>query len=660
MNPADTLRVHQEAVLEALVDEENPEAGEDIMANLAERLDLNRVSRDELGSIPGISRSAVETVIAWRDSLGHFDSMAIIDTSASIRAEDRMLLRAFTVVSKPGAVRRSPARVTITSRLSRRLERSRGYLGDAEERPYPGSPMRIHHRIRISAGQVRSAVTLDKPSGAAWRWEPADQHFGYDVVRGHVSLRPAGGFQIVAGDFRADFGQGLTIWSGSVFGRGRETVRAVQRPPGGIRGSAGMLDARLLRGLGISSSPIGPLRMYGFASRRRIDAAIDTTEIDGSMMVSARRVASTHRRTALELSRRRTLSEQLVGAAAIARTGLFEVGIVGFRAQYDVPLSGGDRPDTMFDPGGHAVSGMSLFGQIHHRGLTLATEVDLRYGPGHMTTSLVVRRPGDSEFVVHRRRLSRNAHNPFSAGFASQPSSLRNEEGWYLGMRAPVLANGEIRGYVDIVRYPWLRYQVSRPTTGSDFLLEWRQRPRPWWVYYVTLRRRSVESGLTPQGAILQELVRHPRSSIRLHSELSPTTGLRVLSRVEMTSTGVQEGKAWGYAIYQEMQTSSVRGTSAAFRIVHFDVETFDVRIYAYERDVSGAFSSHMHTGRGRRAYFFLAKRLSQNVYVQGRISRTWFDDVDTIGSGHDAISGNRATDVRLQLIIRNQPSSNE
>jgi hypothetical protein len=643
----DTLTQLRESLIAASRDEE-----ESASELLGLSVDLNVATAARLAEIPGISDHAIAVVLDLRKAHGRFQSTAFIDTLSTLSTHDRTLLRAFTTVGSPQN-RRPRTRVASWSRISRRIERSRGFRGEGEERRYKGSPIRYSQRATLQSDNLRAGLTLDQPSGTQWKWDIGDRYYGFDIVRGFVSYRLSPSIETVIGDFRAEYGEGLTLWSGPSFGRSRETVRSMQRPRRGIRGSSSTLDDRILRGVAVTLRPLDFLSVDAFASRRRLDAALDTVGHADTPIVFARPVAVTAHRTELELSRRKLLGERMFGVSTSARMRNTVVGVVGYVATYSTPLAPGDRPDTFFRPGGERIVNGSLFGSTRRGSVSAFGEVTLdARSPSYVAGVSVIRTDG-LEAAIAARHLSSADHRPFSSGFASRSSPMNNESGLYLGTRVPLSVSSELRAFVDLVRYPWLRYQVPRPSVASDFLVEYRYRPRPWWSFDVTWRKRSVDTRIVGPEMLVASMDRHPRHSVRLNSDVEPYSGLRIRVRAELTRASTADRTVRGHLTYQELEFQPTSRISSAVRYTHFDIDAFEARVYAYERDVAGSFSSHMFTGRGRRAYLMTTIRSSPRLAVQLRLARTWIDGTRSIGSGFDLVEGNRATDVRFQLVLR-------
>jgi hypothetical protein len=650
----DTLFMDRYALIEALLDEHELDEGLEFW--LTAGIDVNAASKQDILSIPGVDPRAARQVVAWRDSLGGFRSMDFLDTVTVIDRSDVDLLRAFLIISMDQrSSPRSPTSVTSVTRLTRRIETARGYQGGPDERAYLGRPERVQQRINLSTRRISSGLTFDKPQGSPFLWQPYNSWYGFNRVHGFITAGITPRLTIVAGDFRAEYGQGLAMWSGSSFGKGRDVVRTVERRRSGLRGSASTLNERVFRGLGLSVDLTHGVRADVFASRRMLDAVIDSVVTsDGEMMRYAGITSPSMHRTTRELARRKTLGEDVIGGALLFQTGAFSVGAAGFSGRYALPIQPSDRPDLIFQSADRTIGHSSIFGSAGRGETRFFGEMVPTSGGVPFTLGARIQRGRDVEAVVGFRNLPPTYHNPFSAGFAHRSSPLRNEQGIYVGAMVRATSTVTVRGYIDVIEHPWVRYLDARPASGIDGLLEWQHRPRRWFDYYVLLRRRSIDDRFTPDGGRVSEMVRLPRTSARIHVRVSTTNRVTLQSRVEaIRSMSPESNSSHGYLLFQEVQVRTPHRMNVSARISQFDVGSFGARIYAYEHDVTGAFSSRMFTGQGTRAYMLGSVHVSPRLELQTRVARTWFDGVDSVSSGYDRIDGRRVTDITFQLIGR-------
>lgn len=397
----DSVRVVRDAAA-ALDDLERNAAGAEQLAErlaaLAEQpLDVNRASVAELARVPALSLFAARGIVRVRREEGPFGSLGALGAAPGVTSDALAQARPYLTAGPAEAARRYPAspslgemlrgiEVSALQRVARRLDLGEGYDDPAVRRVtaegdtiqatrYLGGPERIYTRLRAHSGRhLRLALTLDKDPGERFAWAPGQQSFGYDHVGGHVALRDFGRVRAaVAGDFTAEFGQGLTLWGSSVFGKGRNAVQTVARSGGGLDpyGSAG--ESRFFRGLASTVRLTPRLSLSAFASRRRLDASLVEADTSlpglGSQPPASARVTTLSEgglhRTSGELSQKDVLGETLLGGALEYDGSAFRVGAAGYHARFDDPI----RPDTTrlfrrFDFRGQRATAAGAYGKL--------------------------------------------------------------------------------------------------------------------------------------------------------------------------------------------------------------------------------------------------------------------------------------------------------
>ena len=88
-------------------------------------------------------------------------------------------------------------------------------------------------------------------------------------------------------------------------------------------------------------------------------------------------------------------------------------------------------------------------------------------------------------------------------------------------------------------------------------------------------------------------------------------------------------------------------------RVGYFKTDDYDSRIYAYENDLLYQFSVPSFYGEGIRSYLTGKVKICEKMELWFKAARTWFFDVDSLGSGYTLIEGNKRTEVKFQLRFR-------
>jgi hypothetical protein len=238
--------------------------------------------------------------------------------------------------------------------------------------------------------------------------------------------------------------------------------------------------------------------------------------------------------------------------------------------------------------------------------------------------------------------------NVLAEGNSILPS---NERGMYASVQAQLSKKISMNAYTDGVQFPWLKYQVTAPSSFSDNLIQFNYRPDKKHEFYVRMRirRTSIDKSVLNR---IDFPVDKLSQQIRLNFIFSPTESLKLHSRIELVKTN-EEGlpTETGYLVFQDVIWKRMNvPISVTIRYALFQSDTWNARLYAYENDVLYSYSIPAYYGKGARIYSIFKFDVRRNIDVWFRIAQWTYTDRDFISSGNSMISGFRKTDCTLQM----------
>jgi hypothetical protein len=536
------------------------------------------------------------------------------------------------------------------------LDPGRAFRPDSTGSGFPGSPARLTTRIGLSYGRrLEAALTLDKDPGEALRWDPASQTYGFDHLAGNVTLRGLGPVEtLILGDYTAEYGQGLALWQGLHFGKGRDPVSSLVRDGRGVVPFQSTSENRFFRGLAATVSLAPSLSATAFASRRRRDATLDSTGGGEAAPVVARTLSTGGlHRTPSERRRRDALGLTTVGGALEYRTSRLVLGTAGYWDRFDRPLRPSDAPYRRFAlSGSHAAMG-SAFGTLFLGPYTLFGEVARAPSGsyGGLVGASLSHEAGVEALLLGRRypRSFQGLHN----GAVGESGDTQNEIGVYAGARVQVTDDWRLSAYVDQYQFPWLRFGVPRPSGGIDTRVVAAHEPRPWLSSYVQVRAEREEAGTErpgPAGRPLAALRTEARQSARWHLEYTFREGLTLRTRLQGTRFVAGGSVSHGLLLAQGVRLRPLEALEIDARIALFDTDGYAGRLYAYEHDLLYSFSVPVLYGRGQRSYVLAQYEPTEALTIEAKYGVTWYPHRQQIGSGRTATEGPRVREVRLQV----------
>ncbi len=638
------------------------------LEELRERpIDLNVAGVDELMSIPFISTAEAMNIVRHRDDRGRFSTA---DSLEAVRGLDVLVakqLRPFVVVHTPDGEAhgtephpssertgsRSPSRsesrtrigikADLIQRWTRKIERADGFRRDSSG--YLGSPDILQTRLRLRVGRISTGITLDKDAGEPMRWKPDAAQFGYDFAVGHVALTDFGWIRrLVIGDYSARFAFGNILRSPG--GIGSSTSSPAIRGDL-IRPFASSAETGHFRGLAAELRPHPSLTFSGFASRHRFDARVDTSA-GSSRPLLLRRSTGLHR-TESERVGRDALSESALGGGLRFVVGPFVFAGMAYVVE--------DRLDKSRLPGNFEITRRTTVASFAAGAVLGDLHVSTELTPGGAQSAAVEYHAGRIGVARLRfRRIGSSTYLPHSAYSGASNGRTDAETQAITQIRIRPLPNTLVDLRIDHTRRSARSNRRPFSSTRTSGIAEVRHEITPWFL--TTLRgthKLSEDPDLCPSSAVPFQEIRclsaAARRSFRLQLEYRHSRSIESRIRIEhvRSETAASESSR-GMLVYHDIRFHPSERVTLLARLSRFTVDDHQARIYTYENDLLYSFSSPSFSGRGRRSFVFLRFRPVRDISLEMKWSTTRFEDVKTIGSGRDEISGNRLREIRFQL----------
>ncbi len=619
-----------EAALEALqeADEDVASVYEALQDAARWRIPINTASDQSLRSLPGLSERDLRRILTHRVASGPFAGPEDL-LAAGLSAETAAALAPFVTFSEQRPPSRLPLRIDLVQRMNRRLDVGRGY-GDGASSRYAGSPLAVQSRLRIRLGHRLSAgVTLDKDAGEPLSWSPGQNRYGPDFASVHAALDQVGALERLAvGGYAVQAGEGLVLGHGTS-GMAALRVASVDRL---LRPHTSAREHGYFRGLALQTRTFHGASLAAFVSSQALDGRTDT--LQGTWRLAA----PGHHRTRTELGGRRLIRSRVAGGLTSLRRDPLHLGVLFVYTQYGLA-------DTFRE-----VSSVSVFGGwIQPRwALTAETVPDRALHSVTAAFSPIV----DGVLIIRVRRTAPGAPRPHtSIGVDGRGDSFDMRE-WEAECSFQPLGAWTVTGRVRERQKAGasLPFRTSR---HGDILLVYR--PRHWFTFQMRATSRSSDepASCSTGGLQLRCLGVHARRSLRFQVEYHHSDALRARSRVEMVRAQVngQPGEvAGGFLIYEDLRWRPGRLLQIDARYALFETSDAAARVYAFEHDVLYAFSAPSFSGRGRRWYVLARVEPAARFTVQVKIGATLYEDVVSVGSGLDEVSGNRIREMKLQI----------
>lgn len=661
---ADTIRTQVERDLERAIEEIDPEESDSDLEELVEFLEslvtnpinINRASVDDLMQIPGLNFRLAQSIVQHRSDIAPFSSVDDLTDVSGIGPVTFGRIRPYITVGTGLELSRdlylnpnfwtNNGRFVGFSRYQQTIQDQEGYIRPDSLGGYLGSPAKYYQRFRYSSNHLSLNLTQDKDPGETLNG-PTD----FDYTSWHVAVNDVGNLQnLVIGDYSVSFGQGLLLWSGGAFGKGRGVTNGVSKNERGVRPFTSAQEAIGFRGVAATYGE--DIQVTGFYSNRDRTASVIEDNVVNFPTETG------YHRTENEASRRNNLGQETFGGRVRARIPIGFIGVSGFHNRFDQTIEAGTQPYQRYDFSGRELTGYSadyrfliqsviLFGEFaatENSGYGLLSGADFEIG-------------NQTHLALSYRKYDKKLQSIFGAGFGEQSGTPENEEGFYIGIEHELSDQVQLSGYFDQFRFPAPRFLQRQPTSGYDWLGMVEYTPNRDLNMYLLIRSktREEEYATTDEfGRELRLLDDDLRSTVRFQAEYKVHPKVRLRTRFDLAKARAPNSEtSWGYLVFQDIRYYASDKLQIDARITMFETDDYDSRVYQFENDLLYVPSNSMLFDQGQRMYILFNYEPTDWLEVWMKLSTTIYEDRKVISSGLNEIKGNRRSDFGIQARVK-------
>ena len=660
----DTTRSEVEDDLERVLedfDPENPELNNDQFSEYLQELasnpvNINTADISELIRVPGLNLKVATALLHYRKTVASFTSVEELIEVKGIGPVTLDKIRPYITAGRAGTPERNGffnfrnwtagGKLEVFSRYQQSLEEKKGYRQLPAEGGYLGPPMKYYQRFRYRSEHFSANITQEKDPG-----ELFEGTAGFDYFSWHVAIMDKGLLKdLVIGDYGLSFGQGLVMWNGGAFGKGREVTGAVNRNGRGVSAYSSAQETDFFRG---GAATLGDkFQVTGFYSYRKRTASViagDTIRFPQS---------SGLHRTASERSRYNNTVQELYGGNIRGFLPIGHIGVTGYKTVFSKFIGKGTAVYDRYDFSGLSTSAFGIDYQFLLSSLLVFGEAARSENGGYgFITGMEHPLGGGTDLTMGYRNYSKDFQSIVGDGFGEMSGLPRNEEGIYVGLKHSVNSSISLSGYFDQYRFPAPRFGTTQSTRGYDWLglLEIKLNRNLKLYMQVRSEIKEDEYEVPDQFGRAQRILGEAlRSTYRAHVEYRVNRKVRIRSRGEFVQSRQAGGeKESGFLMYQDLRVMPAPKWKIDTRVTVFETHSFDTRVYQFENDLLYVMSNEVLFGQGQRLYILLNYKPYRFMEVWAKYGITIFEDELTIGSGLDEIQGNRRSEAGVQVRIR-------
>ncbi|SFL30586.1 hypothetical protein SAMN05216357_11816 [Porphyromonadaceae bacterium KH3CP3RA] len=491
----------------------------------------------------------------------------------------------------------------------------------------------FRYRDRIQMG-----ITAEKDAG-----EPffkTGYRKGYDHHGIHIIINNIGKLKTIAlGDYRLSFGQGLVLNNDFMISKSWSSANIARRTLQPKRHFS-TAESNFFRGIA-AVAEIGNFSVTGFYSNKRIDANLSD---EGD--ITSFKVDGLHR-TPLEIEKKKNTREQVTGGNINFRKDRLQLGISGIFHQYDKMYNPTLRDYNLYYLRDSSNFNASIDYSYQLPGLIFAGETAIaKNGAVATLNTLQYRFSGNFSFSLLHRYYP-VSYNALYAQAFSEGSSVQNEHGLYIGTEFSPFSKFSVTAYADFVRFPWLKYGIDTPSNAVDLYFLGTYTLSRQSFLEVRYKYKQKEKNTAWPDEKSRSVLPYATHKFRFRYSHDLRSGWNFRTTADMAHYKEKHFPAEnGFMLSQNIGYRGKGTLTGDAYLAWFNADTYDARLYSYERNLLNTFYMPSFYGKGYRLAFSAKYAITDNLSFSVKFGHTRYFNRDTIGTGTELINGNNRTDI--------------
>ena len=634
-----------------------PSTFEDLYEIYLHPINLNNTTYDELRQLPFLTDIQINAILYHvltnypMRSLGELMLISSIDYTTRMRlmlfcraGEERPVTTAETLRN----ILRYPKQ-DVTLRTDIPFYTKEGY------RDYPDSilsryPNRVYqgnnnyHSLRYAfnaKGHILAGLEVEKDGGER----------EFDYVSAYVMLHDIGRIRnLVIGDYKLSFGQGLVVSNSMSFGK-HATLGSMPYMGRGISRHSSMMESNHLRGIAANLTLSQRVHATAFASYQGIDATLSGSN---SNSVSSLKTDGLHR-TQLERSKRNLLHEFTWGGNLQFSQGVFSAGVTAIATHLSMPLTPKhDTPSSayrLYNLHGTDFGAIGLsYGYITSK-YSFQGETAMSTASGCMATinTMSMRTSSTTTLSMSVRHFNK-AYATRYGHTLSESSTPQNETGILAAIKAEPWQRIHIEAYADVFHFPYMRSNTSAASNGLDCMAQVVYTPTDKSRLQLRYRIKSKQQDYADGNGGTQ-LMYGTNQTWRLSytQQIGSPLSLQTLFTFSHRFNPDSDNES-GLLLAENVRwQSSDGGRHVSLMAAYFNTDSYASRVWTYEPSLLYSLGMNSFFYHGLRVAVVASANVSKSLRLQCKLGHTSYFGRNTIGTGLEQISQSHREDLLLQ-----------
>lgn len=622
---------------------------------------LQTITREQLETLPFLSTQQIENILAYVHDYAPLESIYELQLIEEIDYETRALLYLFVYVGDVDNVGRSPlkwknllhyGKHEAIFRTDIPFYYRKGYYQYPSEiltrypnRKYLGD--RFYHSVRYQytySDRLAMGIVAENDAG-----EPFFNkgNLGYDFYSYYLILHDVGRLHTLAlGNYRLSFGQGLVL--NTQFGMGKQYIlNSIYSTNKGIKKHASTNESDYFRGIA-ATYRFGKFDISGFYSFREMDATVDN-EFITSLKTDG------YHRTMLEMSKKNNVYNHLIGSNLTFSTPFMHLGLTGVYTVFNKSLKP-VREYQKYNPQGNHFTTVGMNYRLDYSRISFIGETAISGNGGVATLNAVAYRFSQAfRMLLLQRYYSKDYEGIYAHSF-EEGGQVRNENGIYLGSEALLGDRLRLTTYFDCFEFPYMKYRASFDhSCGWEGFMQLSSSKSITWDWFVRYRYKTKGRDFKKEDTNHNGIAPFNMHSLKAQIRWKMRPQYMLKTTIDGVKTSFYtSGNEQGYQLSQSfVYTSNNSHLSLEIGEAYFHTDSYDTRVYSYERSLLYSFSYPSYYGRGMHTYLWGRYDINKMFTMLVKYVYIHYFDRNHIASGTQEIESNQKHDLYLQLRLR-------
>lgn len=621
---------------------------EELYENLLELqrngINVNSATREELLALPFLSEQQVMDILEYIHFHGALKSINELMSIESIDYSTRQLLQEFLYAGdKPEKGFPSLNNIMTWGKNELSLytkiptyER----VGDTSNGDYLGYPYKFWARYSFSyAKNVRIGIVASQDAGEPFFSQ--SNKYGFDQYSGFIQLNGLGSVEsLIVGRYSIAAGMGLVMNNSFSLGK-TAMLQDFGRQRNVLSPHTSASENGYMQGAAATIRLSDAIRLTPFLSYRKTDATLND---DGSI---SSLIYTGYHRTISELNKKNNTSLTAGGMNARWNHKDFSLGATAVFTHINRPLSPNKSATykKIYPEGSNFFNASLNYSWIHYPFSVNGETAINANGAIATLNTLGWHLSQYVEVMGIYRFYSFNYYSLYANAF-SEGGKTQNESGLYLGVRWQPKYGIDIQAYTDLAYFAWPRYGVSQSSYAIDNMVSASYKTGKWLLYGKYRLHFKQKDSKSASGISWQTEHR-----LRIGAEWTGDgwTSKSQLDITSVSSTSESSSSSQGFMI-----TENIGYDIGKWQIFaggkYFNTDSYDSRLYSYERAMPHTFSFPAYYGHGIRYSLTAVWAPSPTLQFNAKAGITDYFDRSTISSGQQQINASSACDIEVGM----------